>query len=508
MKGNRRNPGGPVGSIVRSTMGVSCEGRPEHGIEPKPGVGRAHTTGEAPEGNEGVEGRGPLEGVSLQKAEVRTQSRAALPPHLQRVHEAAKRDRKLRFTALLHHVNTASMERTFRRLRRNASAGVDGETVEEYEQDLSANLERLCARVHTRRYRPRPLRRVYISKPDGSRRPLGIPALEDKIVQGAVAEVLSAIYEADFLGFSYGFRPGRSPHQALTALHTAVMTQRVNWVLDADIRRLFDSVDHEWLLRMMAHRIADPRVLQLIRRWLKAGVLEDGQWSETVEGTPQGAGISPMLSNVFLHYVLDLWVHQWRKRPGRGRVAIVRYSDDFVMGFERQACARRMLADLQKRLARFGLTLHEEKTRLIEFGRLPAIRRAEHHQRRPETFAFLGFTHYCGWTRDGRFVMKRKTQRQRLHRKLKLLRAQVRTRMHQRVALQHRWLCAVLRGHYGYYGVTSNFRCLNSFYYEVKRLWFRSLGKRSQRGLTWDRFQDLLQAFPLPPPRIIHRCSR
>jgi group II intron reverse transcriptase/maturase len=421
-----------------------------------------------------------------------------------RVNEAARCDGKTRFTALLHHVDVAALERAFRRLKRKASAGVDGETVDSYEEDLQSNLRALCERVHTGRYRPLPVRRVYIPKSDGGQRPLGVPALEDKIVQGAVAEVLSAIYEVDFLGFSYGFRPGRSPHQALEALHTALMTQRVNWVLDADIRGFFDSVDHEWLLRMLAHRIADRRVLRLIRQWLKAGVLESGEWYETVAGTPQGAGISPLLANIFLHYVLDLWAHRWRRRTADGRVIVVRYSDDFVMGFQYARDARRMAADLRERLRKFRLSLHEGKTRLIEFGRLPALDRRRRGARRPETFAFLGFTHYCGWTRDGRFVVKRKTQSQRLTRKLTSVGQEARRRMHAPVAKQHRWLCQVLRGHYAYYGLPSNFRSLNAFYKGVQRRWYRALRRRSQRGMTWKDFWDLLSRYPLPSPRITH----
>ena len=275
-----------------------------------------------------VEGRDRPKGNSSEKAKVRTQSRAALPPHLARVNEAARRDRKAQFTALLHHVNVEALNRAFRRLKRQASAGVDGETVASYEENLQSNLQDLCERVHTGRYRPQPVRRVYIPKPDGTRRPLGVPAVEDKLLQSAVAEVLSALYEVDFLGFSYEFRPGRSCHQALASLHTALMSRSVNWVLDADIRTFFDSMDHEWLLRMLAHRIADRRVLRLISQWLRAGVLEQGEWKETEQGTPQGAGISPLLANVFLHYVLDLWVHQWRRRQGGGQVIIVRYADD------------------------------------------------------------------------------------------------------------------------------------------------------------------------------------
>ena len=385
-------------------------------------------------------------GGSRAEARVRTQSQAALPPNLARVNAAAQQAAQTRFTALLHHVDIAALERAFRRQKRLASAGVDGMTVAAYEHDLEANLRDLCVRVQTRRYRPQPVRRVYIPKADGGPRPLGIPTLEDKIVQGAVGELLSAVYEVDFLGFSYGFRPGRNPHMALSALHTALMSQRVNWVLDADIRSFFDSVDPEWLLRMVAHRIADPRILRLIRQWLRAGILESNEWHETDRGTPQGAGISPLLANIFLHYALDLWVHQWRRRHASGRVSIVRYADDFVMGFEKAADARRMLVDLKDRLAKFGLTLHEEKTRLIEFGRLAALRRQKRGERRPETFAFLGFTHYCGWTRDGRFVVKHKTQSKRLTRKLTALRQQGwQQHMHAPMAEQQRWYASILR---------------------------------------------------------------
>ena len=452
-----------------------------------------------------AEGRDQPGGTSRVEAKVRTQSRAALPPHLARVNAAARQAAQTRFTALLHHVDIATLERAFRRQKRLASAGADGMTVAAYEQDLEANLRDLCTRVHTRRYRPQPVRRVYIPKADGGQRPLGVPTLEDKIVQGAVAELLSAVYEVDFIGFSYGFRPGRNPHMALSALHTALMSQRVNWVLDADIRSFFDSVDHEWLLRMVAHRIADPRILRLIRQWLRAGILESNEWHETDRGTPQGAGISPLLANIFLHYTLDLWVHQWR-RHASGRVSIVRYADDVVMGFEKAADARRMLADLKDRLARFGLALHEDKTRLIEFGRLPALRRQQRGERRPETFAFLGFTHYCGWTRDGRFIVKHKTQSKRLTRKLTVLRQEAWRHMHAPMAEQQRWYTSILRGHYAYYGLPNNSRALSAFHQEVRRIWFRCLRQRSQkaRSLTWDRFKAMLERFPLPLPRITH----
>jgi RNA-directed DNA polymerase len=452
-----------------------------------------------------AEGRPRPEGIPGRKAEVRTQSRAALPANLARVNEAARCGRQTQFTALLHHIDVEALRRSFHRRKKKASAGVDGITVKDYEVNLEENLKDLCDRIHSGRYRPQPVRRTYIPKADGGQRPLGVPTLEDKIVQGAVAELLSAIYEVDFLGFSYGFRPGRSPHQALDALETAIMSRYVNWVLDADIRKFFDSVNHEWLLRMVAHRIADPRVLRLIRQWLRAGVLESGEWRESVEGTPQGSGISPLLANIFLHYILDLWVQQWRKFQARGRVIFVRYCDDFVIGFQYEEDARRLWADLSTRLSKFGLSLHEDKTRLLEFGKFAQGNRLRRGQGRPETFNFLGFTHYCGETRDGRFLVKRKTQRRRMIRKLKQLRVECRRRMHAPVKDQHKWLSSVLRGHYAYYGVPCNFRSIAGFLWEVGKIWFRALQRRSQKsGLNWDRFHDLLRRFPLPKPSITH----
>jgi RNA-directed DNA polymerase len=450
-----------------------------------------------------AEGRGRPEGNPGAEAVGRTRSRITYLPNLARVNAAARRAVHTQFTALLHHVDPAALERAFRRQRRQASAGVDGITVAAYERDLEANLQDLHARIHTGRYRPQPVRRVFIPKADGGQRPLGVPTLEDKIVQGAVAEVLSAIYEADFLGFSYGFRPGRNPHLALDALHTALMSQRVNWVLDADIRSFFDSVDHGWLLRMLAYRIADPRILRLIEQWLRAGVLESGEWHETDRGTPQGAGISPLLANVFLHYVLDLWVHQWR-RHARGRIVIVRYADDFVMGFESATDAQAMLVALKQRLADFGLSLHDDKTRLIEFGRRPALARRQRGERRPETFAFLGFIHYCGWTRDGRFIVKHKTQSKRLTRKLKVLREEAWRLMHAPLATQYRWYASVLLGHYGYYGRPHNYRALNGFRQQVRRIWFCCLRRRSQksRRMGWEDFEALTARFTLPLARI------
>ena len=308
-----------------------------------------------------VEGRGRPAGSTLEAAKGQTQRWQPLLPNLQRVNAAASATGRTRFTALLHHVDVAALERAFRRQRRTASPGVDRVTMDQYEQDLEGNLQRLHARVHSGQYWPKPVLRAYIPKADGSRRPLGLPTLEDKIVQGAVAEVLNAIYEADFLGFSYGFRPARSAHKALSALDRALMTRNVNWVLDIDIRNFFDTVDHGWLMRMLAHRIADRRVLRLIERWLGAGVLEGGQWKATETGTPQGSGISPILANLFLHYVVDLWVHQWRQRQTNGQIVIVRYADDMVIGCQNEDDAKELLVALKERLNQFGLAIHEGK---------------------------------------------------------------------------------------------------------------------------------------------------
>jgi len=376
-------------------------------------------------------------------------------------------------------------------------------TVDAYEQDLEENLQRLHECVHSGQYWPKPVRRTYIPKADGGQRALGIPALEDKIVQSAVAEVLTAIYEADFLGFSHGFRPGRSPHEAMEALERALMTQKVNWVLDVDVRSFFDSVDHGWLLRMLAHRIADRRILRLIQRWLKAGILEGGEWVEVDAGTPQGSGISPLLANVFLHYCLDAWIHQWRQRHARGQIVVVRFADDAVIGAEYESDVRRLLEALKQRLAEFGLALNESKTRLIEFGRFAPRDRARAGLRRPETFSFLGFTHYCGQTRNGTFTVKRQTQATRMTRKLKELRVEMDKRMHTEVSKQHAWLSQVLRGHNRYYGLIHNGHALSRFHDLATRLWFQTLRRRSRKSrLNWDKFHRLLADHPLPQPTI------
>jgi RNA-directed DNA polymerase len=420
------------------------------------------------------------------------------------VRQVARRDKQVRFTALLHHVSVDRLREAYRALRPDAAAGVDGVTWREYGLDLEANLRDLHARVNTGAYRARPVRRAYIPKADGRSRPLGVAALEDKVLQRAVVEVLNAIYEQDFLGFSYGFRPGRSPHQALDALTVGITRKKVNWVLDADVRDCFTSLDHSWLLKFLEHRIADRRVLRLIQRWLKAGVIEDGEWSQTLEGTPQGASVSTLLANVYLHYVFDLWVHQWRSRHARGDVVVVRFADDFVVGFEHRDEAERFWAELRERFARFGMELHEGKSRLIEFGRFAAQHRARRGDPKPETFDFLGFTHICTKDRRGRFKLSRVTSKKRLRTKLRAVKTEMRRRMHHPLPEQGHWLARVLQGHYNYYGVPHNSRALSNFHLQVKRHWLRSLRRRSQRHrMTWERLGRLADRW-LPRPRVMH----
>ncbi len=423
---------------------------------------------------------------------------------LDRVRQAARKDKKAQFTALLHHVDVDRLRRAYWAINPKAATGVDGLTWGGYGQDLEANLEDLHARLHRGAYRASPSRRVYIPKPDGRLRPLGIATLEDKIVQRALVEVLNAIYEEDFLGFSYGFRPGRSPHDALDALAVGIEKKKVNWILDADIRGFYDAIDHEWLTKFVEHRIADKRVLRIIQKWLKAGVIEDGSWSASEEGAPQGASASPLLANVYLHYVFDLWARQWRKRHAHGEVIIVRFADDIVVGFQYRSDAKQFQEDLVQRFARFNLELNAEKTRLIEFGRFAAENRRRHHLGRPETFAFLGLTHICGKTRDGRFALRRKTITKRMSAKLREVNASLRQRRHWPIPEQGQWLGSVVRGHTAYYAVPGNIAAVSAFRKQVTQHWFKALRRRSQRHrLTWERM-GRLEARWLPAAHITH----
>jgi len=451
-----------------------------------------------------VEGRGLREGNAAGKPRPGLRAGVSGPSALGRVRDVAQKDKEARFTALLHHVDVDRLGEAYRALNPKAATGVDGVTWLEYGVDLEENLRDLHARVHRGSYRARPSRRAYIPKPDGRQRPLGIAALEDKILQRAVVEVLNAIYEADFLGFSYGFRPGRSPHQALDALAVAIERRKVSWVLDADIRGYFEHIDRSWMARFLEHRIGDQRVLRLIQKWMSAGVIENGELVDTLEGTPQGASVSPLLSNVYLHYVFDLWVDRWRRRRARGEVIVVRFADDYIVGFQYRDDAERFLAELRNRLAQFNLELAAEKTRLIEFGRFAAERRQKRGLGKPETFQFLGFTHMCAKNRHGRFVLRRVTEKKRMRAKLKAIKEEQKRRRHLPIPEQGRWLARVVQGHYRYYAVPGNMRALSTFRDRVQRHWFTALRRRSQRtNLDWQRRSRLASRW-LPPPRILH----
>jgi group II intron reverse transcriptase/maturase len=455
---------------------------------------------------ERVERRGLAKGKTPRQNTDRTQDRIIVQSALGRIRQAAVKDKRQRFTGLMHHIYNLSMLReAYYGLKRDAAPGIDGETWREYGEDLESNLEELSARLRRGAYRAKPVRRVYIAKADGRMRPLGVTALEDKIVQRATVEVMNAIYETDFLGFSYGFRPGKSQHNALDALYVGILTKKVNWVLDGDISSFFDGIDHEWLVKFIEHRIADQRVVRLIRKWLNAGVLEEGRWKSSEEGTPQGGSASPLMANIFLHYVFDLWVHHWRKTKARGDVIVVRFADDFVVGCQHRSDAERLHKDLEERFAKFKLRLHPEKTRLIEFGWFAANNRRRRGQGKPETFNFLGFTHICGKKRsNGMFTVYRRTISKRDRAKLKEIKTGLRRRMHQPVPEVGKWLKTVVEGHNRYYGVPSNTQALASFRFQVARHWFRSLRRRSQRTrLTWERMYRLIDRW-LPPPRIHH----
>jgi len=424
---------------------------------------------------------------------------------LDRIREVARKDKGVRFTSLMHHITVDLLRESYMSLKRDAAPGVDDVTWRQYGEQLEERLPNLHERVQSGRYRAKPSKRVWLPKPDGRQRPIGIAVLEDKIAQQAVVTVLNQIYEEAFLGFSYGFRPNRSQHQALDAVWVGITERKVNWVLDADIRGFFDTIDHEWLMRFLEHRIADPGLLLLIRKWLRAGVSEAGQWSMTEVGTPQGAVISPLLANIYLHYVLDLWVNKWRK-SARGDVIIVRYADDWVMGFQYQNEAQLFEQQLRDRLAKFGLELHHEKTRLIEFGRFAMANRRKRGEGRPESFDFLGFTHLCATTRKAkRFTILRKTIAKRLRAKLKEVKAEIEKRKHTPVPEQGKWLRSVLNGHFNYYAVPGNRKSLDAFRTEVMRSWFRALRRRSQKAcsLIWARFKRLVVTW-LPTAKVRH----
>lgn len=435
-----------------------------------------------------------------------TQSPRQAECGLDRIRAAARRDRALRFTNLMHHLDVEHLRRAYQALNRKAARGVDGLSWEDYGLELETRLHELHSRIHRGRYRPQPVRRVWIPKADGRQRPLGVTSVEDKLVQQALVELLNPIYETEFKGFSYGFRPGRSQHDALDALHVAITQRKVSWILDTDISAFFDSVDHEWLLKFVAHRVADRRVLRLIEQTLTAGVMEEGQWHPTKSGTPQGGVLSPLLANIYLHYSLDLWADAWRKRHARGDVYIVRYADDAVLGFQYRDDAHRFRRALTERLAKFSLELHPEKTRLVEFGRYAAENRAKRKEGKPETFAFLGFTHLCGTRRtDGRFTVHRTTVSKRVRGFVTDLKTWLLSNRHIPVAAQGQYLRQALQGFANYFGVPGNIGALNAVRTQACRAWFRALRRRSQKAvrLTWQKMQIIIRQW-VPSMRIVH----
>jgi len=412
---------------------------------------------------EPVERRAGTKGNAGQQSTYWTQSRISVTQALERIRKVARARKKERFTALFHHLSIEQLEDSFDELKQNAAPGVDGLTWEAYDADLERNLADLHSRLHRGAYWALPSRRMYIPKSDGRQRPLAVAALEDKIVQRAVVALLNAIYEEDFLGFSYGFRPGRGAHDALDALCVGIHGKKVSFILDADIRSFFDEISQEWLIRFLEHRIGDRRIIRLIHKWLKAGILEDGVVSVSERGTGQGSVISPLLANIYLHYALDLWAARWRRREATGDMIIVRYADDFIIGFQHESDARRFLDEMRERLGRFALSLHPEKTRLIEFGRFAAERRKRRGLGKPDTFNFLGFTFICGKTRTGKFQLQRKTRRDRMKAKLRNIKETLRRCMHRPIPEQGKWLGRVVRGYFNYHAVPTNARALDVF---------------------------------------------
>jgi len=509
--GTERSPD-PMGDISRSQRAEKANGRTSatngHGKSDESVVSKKPANEDLPLwewSKEQAEKRDSAKRNLDQDNTPRTQSRNhGVSPILAWVREKAKEDKKAKFTSLYHHLDPSRLRHAFERLEPKAAPGVDGEIWKSFNEQKEVRLKSLFDRLQAGTYRAKPARRVFIPKSDGRQRPLGIAALEDKIVQGAVVEVLNAIYEEDFLGFSYGFRPGRSPHRALDAWATALTTKKVNWVLDLDVCSFFDQISHDWLVKFLQHRIADKRMLRLIQKWLKAGVLEAGVWKATNMGSPQGATVSPLLANVYLHYVLDLWADSWRKHHATGEVVIVRYADDAVIGFEKEQDARRFLDQLRERMQKFQLELHPVKTRLVRFGRFAAQNCHREGRRKPETISFLGFTHICGRSRSGKFLLMRHTIAKRQRAQLREIKRELQSRRHDPIPEQGGWLRRIVTGHYNYYGVPTNSKSLSSFRHEITRHWLRSLRRRSQRDrMTWERMNRLSERW-LPQARICH----
>src|SRR5690349_3520230 len=457
-----------------------------------------------PDAAEPVERRAGTKGNAGQQSTRRTQSRASVSQALERIRKVTRERKKEKITALFHHISSDLLEEAFYELKEDAAPGVDRLTWKDYEAKLERNLEDLHDRVHRGAYRALPSRRVYIPKPDGRQRPLAVAALEDKIVQRAVVALLNAIYEEDFLGFSYGFRPGRGTHDALDALCVGIHSKKVSFILDADIRSFFDEINQEWLIRFLEHRIGDRRIIRLIQKWLKAGVMEDGVVTVGDRGTGQGSVSSPLLANIYLHYTLDLWALRWRRREATGDLIFVRYADDFIVGFQHESDAPGFLDEMRKRLGKFALSLHPEKTRLIEFGRFAAERRQRRGLSKPESFNFLGFTFICGKTRAGKFQIKRKTRADRMRAKLTMIKKGMWRRMHLPIPEQGKWLWSVVNGYFNYHAVPTNGPALHVFRHHITDLWRRTLRRRSQKDrMTWERMTQLVDDC-LPKPMILH----
>ncbi len=491
---------GPIHEGINRTMNMYADEKSDKAIVP-----RKLPNEEGYPSEEAVEGRALPKGNTGQSTVVRTQCRGATSSGLAGVRQAAQQGKDVQFTALLHHVSVPLLEQSYFALKRGSAPGIDGVTWQAYGVKLNERLTQLHSRIHRGSYRASPARRKMIPKADGTERPLSILCLEDKIVQQAVVVVLEAIYEQDFLGFSYGFRRGRGQHDALDAVSAGIYKKRIGWVLDADIQRFFDAMNHDWMMRFLQHRIGDKRLLRLISKWLKVGVMNGHHVERSKEGCPQGAVISPILANVYLHYVFDLWAHAWRRKKATGDMLIIRYADDDVLGFEHEGEARAFLQDMQQRLKTFGLNLHPDKTRLIQFGRHAISDRKQSGLGKPETFDFLGFTHFCTASRkNGDYVIGRKTIRKRMRATLGLIKIELRRRMHDRVIDTGRWVTKVLQGHVNYFSVSGNSPSLWLFYNEVRTLWIKSLRRRSQKGfISWEKFLCLTNRY-FPRIRLIH----